>query len=108
MKWKIENMKRQLSDGLVIKVNYRVVAKDKELIADKRGAITLTGDPSSPDFIPFENLTEEDVITWVRANLGVVEISTIEAEVQSVLDAKIAARSARQTATGLPWGNRLV
>lgn len=105
MKWKIEKMKRQLSNGLVIKVNYRVVAKDKELIADKRGTVTLTGDPSSPDFTPFEDLTEEIVVGWIKSE---VDVAAIEAEVQSVLDAKIAARSARQTASGLPWGNKLI
>lgn len=104
MKWKIENMKRQLSDGLVIKVNYRVVAKDKELIADKRGIVTLTGDPTSPDFIAYQDLKESDVVAWVKSE---VDVAAIEAEVQSVLDTKIAARSARQTASGLPWNNRL-
>ena len=105
MKWKIENMKRQLSDGLVIKVNYRVVAKDKELIADKRGEITLTGDSSSPDFIAYQDLKESDVVAWVKLE---VDVAAIETEVQSSLDAKIAARSARQTASGLPWGNKLI
>ena len=105
MKWKIEKMKRQLNDGLVIKVNYRVVAKDKELIADKRDTVTLSGDPTSPDFTPFEDLTEEIVIGWVKSE---VDVAAIEAWVQSSLDAKIAARNVRQTASGLPWGNRLV
>jgi len=105
MKWKIENMKRQLSDGLVIKVNYRVVAKDKELIADKRGAITLTGDPTAPDCIAYQDLKESDVVAWVKSE---VDVAAIETEVQSSLDAKIAARSARQTASGLPWGNKLI
>ena len=102
MKWEIEKMKRQLNDGLVIKVNYRVVAKDKELIANKRGTVTLTGDSSSPDFIAYQNLKESDVVTWVKSEVDVV---SIESEVQSILDTKIAARSARQTASGLPWSN---
>ena len=105
MKWKIENMKRQLSDGLVIKVNYRVVAKDKELIADKRGTVTLTGDSTAPDFIAYQDLKESDVVAWVKSE---VDVAAIETEVQSSLDAKIAARSARQTASGLPWGNKLI
>ena len=105
MKWKIEKMQSQISDGLVIKINYRVLANDKELIADKRGVVNLTGDPASPDFIGYQDLKEIDVIAWVKSE---VDVAAIEAEVQSILDAKVAARNARQTASGLPWGNRLV
>lgn len=105
MNWKIEKMQSQLSDGLVIKINYRVIANDKELIADKRGVVSLTGDPSSPDFIGYQDLKEIDVVAWVKSE---VDVAAIEAEVQSILDAKIAARSTKQTTSGLPWGNRLV
>jgi hypothetical protein len=90
MNWKIEKMQSQLSDGLVIKINYRVIANDKELIADKRGVVSLTGDPSSPDFIGYQDLKEIDVVAWVKSE---VDVAAIEAEVQSILDAKIAARS---------------
>ncbi len=105
MKWKIEKMQSQISDGLVIKINYRVIANDKELIADKRGVVSLTGDPSSPDFIGYQDLKEIDVVAWVKSE---VDVSAVEAEVQSILDAKIAARSTKQTTIGLPWNRRLV
>ena len=105
MNWKIEKMQSQLSDGLVIKINYRVIANDKELIADKRGVVSLTGDPSSPDFIGYQDLKEIDVVAWVKSE---VDVAAIEAEVQSILDAKIAARSTKQTTSGLPWSRKIV
>ena len=105
MNWKIEKMQSQLSDGLVIKINYRVIANDKELIADKRGVVSLTGDPSSPDFIGYQDLKEIDVVAWVKSE---VDVAAIESEVQSILDAKIAARSTKQTTSGLPWSRKIV
>ena len=105
MNWKIEKMQSQISDGLVIKINYRVIANDKELIADKRGVVSLTGDPSSPDFIGYQDLKEIDVVAWVKSE---VDVAAIESEVQSILDAKIAARSARKTTSGLPWSRKIV
>ena len=105
MKWKIEKMQSQISDGLVIKINYRVIATDKELVSDKRGVVSLTGDPSSPDFIGYQDLKEIDVVAWVKSE---VDVAAIEAEVQSILDAKIAARSTKQTTSGLPWSRKIV
>ena len=104
MKWTIENMKRQTETGLVVEVAYRVVAKQSGLIADHRGKVTLTGDPSAPGFVPFEQLTETQVIQWVKDS---VDVSAIEAGIQSVLDAKVARVAQRETLTGLPWANRL-
>jgi hypothetical protein len=100
MKWKIEKMKRQLNDGLVIEVVFEIIAKDQQLIASKRDKVTLVGDPSSPDFIPFENLTEEIVISWVKSEVDVV---ALEGEVQTILDGKIAKKNAMTTKGGLPW-----
>lgn len=104
MKWTIENMKRQVANDLVVEVAYRVVAKDSSLIADHRGKVTLTGDPNSPDFIPFTDLTEAQVIQWVKDS---VDVETIEAQVQLVLDAKIAKKEAREVLSGLPWTGRI-
>jgi hypothetical protein len=104
MKWTIENMKRQVANDLVVEVSYRVLAKDSSLIADHKDKVTLTGDPEAPDFIPFRDLTEAQVVQWVKDS---VDVETIEAQVQSVLDAKIAKREAREVLSGLPWTNKI-
>jgi hypothetical protein len=100
MKWTIKNMKRTIDDGLVVEVVFEIIAKDQQLIASKRDKVTLVGDPSSPDFIPFENLTEEIVISWVKSEVDVV---ALEGEVQTILDGKIAKKNAMTTKGGLPW-----
>lgn len=104
MKWTIENMKRRAESGLVVEVAYRVVAKQGGLIADHRGKVTLTGDPSVPGFVPFEQLTEGQVIQWVKDS---VDVSTIEAGVQAALEAKIQKVEQKEVVSGLPWSNRL-
>jgi hypothetical protein len=104
MKWTIENMKRQVANDLVVEVAYRVHTKHSGLIADHRGKVTLTGDPNSPDFIPFKNLTEAQVVQWVKDS---VDVEAIEAQVQATLDAKVAKRESREVLTGLPWSNKI-
>lgn len=100
MKWIIENMKRQTESGLVIEVVYRVIAKEKSLIADHKGKVILTGNSESEGFVPFEELTESLVIQWVKDN---VDVSSIETEVQNLLDSKLEKLEQRTTSSGLPW-----
>jgi len=104
MNWKIENMKRLAENELVTEVTYRVHSKNDSLIADHRGSVTLTGNPLSPDFIPFKDLTESQVVQWVKDS---VDVEAIETQVQAALDAKIAKREARETLLGLPWSLRI-
>ena len=105
MKWTIKNMKRTIDDGLVIEVVFEIIAKDQQLMASKLDKVTLVGDPLSPDFIPFENLTEDVVISWVKSEVDVV---ALEGEVQAILDKKITKKNAMTTKSGLPWGDSLI
>jgi hypothetical protein len=103
MNWIIENMKRNIDNGLVVEVSYKVVAKEGGLIADRRGKVTLTGDPNVEGFVPFENLTQGQVTQWVKDS---VDVSAIETNVQTILDEKVARVAAQTTKNGLPWGNK--
>jgi hypothetical protein len=103
MKWTIENMKRMSDSGLVTEVAYRVVAKESGLIADKTGKVTLTGNPDAEGFVPFNELAQAMVISWVKSS---VDFEAIETEVQAILENKKAKKAAQTTKTGLPWGNK--
>ena len=85
MRLKIEKIKRHTDTDLVFEVRFNVIAKEGGLIANKRGKVTLEGDPNSPDFIPFSELKEDDVNAWIRAE---VDVDAIEAEVQQILEDK--------------------
>ncbi len=85
MRLKIEKIKRHADSDLVFEVRFNVIAKEGGLIANKRGKVTLQGDPDSADFIPFRELKEDDVKAWIRSE---VDIDAIETEVQQILEDK--------------------
>jgi hypothetical protein len=91
--YKIDNLDRQTSDGLVTTAHWRVDAVDGEHSAGAYGSVGFTrGD----DFIPFEQLTEAQVIVWVKAQL---EVEQIEAS----LAGQIEAQKTPKAISGLPW-----
>jgi len=91
--WKIAQLDRQTSDGLVITAHYTVNAVDGEHIAGSYGTV---GFERGDSFIAYESLTEAQVIAWVKDKL---DVEAIEAN----LAAEIAAKKAPTTAVGVPW-----
>jgi hypothetical protein len=91
--YKINNLERQVSDDLVITAHWRVDAVDGEHTAGAYGSVGFTrGD----DFIPFEELTEAQVLEWVKAQL---EVEQIEAALAQI----IAEQKAPSKISGTPW-----
>ena len=104
--WKVANLERNLADGRVGTVHYTVNALSDTVdpnsesggfySAGAYGSIGLEGDVTTP----FENLTEEVVVGWVKEALGGAEkVAEIEAALQNQIDLKITP----VTATGKPW-----
>ncbi len=91
--WKIDQLDRQTSDGLVTTAHYRVDAVDGEHSAGSYGSV---GFERGDTFIAYESLTEAQVIAWVKNKL---DVEAIEAN----LAAQIAAKKAPVTAAGVPW-----
>jgi hypothetical protein len=101
--WQILNSKRQKTNGLITKISYRCLVQLDNNIARKIGELELTGDPSSSDFIPYENLTEETLIEWVQSSLGSTEVTAIETALQNNVTALKEAKDAETELNGLPW-----
>ena len=96
--WKVANMERELSDGVVFTVHYTVTRfKDGE----QAGAYGSLGfEAPEPDaLIPYADLTEEIVIGWCTSQLGDEKV----AEIEAALDAQIAEKLAPTKADGMPW-----
>lgn len=104
--WKIAQLKRVPGTGLVTQVTYIMNFKLESETDRKVGSVTLTGDANDPNFIPFENLTEEGVVAWVQAELGASEISTIETEFQTRLQERLDKKNNPESLTGLPWADK--
>jgi hypothetical protein len=91
--WTINQLDRNTSDGFVTTVHYSLTSVDEGFSAAIYGSINFeAGTPA----IPFESLTEAQVIEWVKNKLG-------EATVDAALAAQIEAQKNPVTASGLPW-----
>lgn len=101
--WRIADLDYKTADGYVFTAHWTVTATSSELDsgnkpykADSYGSVGLER-PSN--LIPYEALTEEIVVGWVKAKLGAEEVSQIE----SSLAAEILEMKKPKEESGLPW-----
>jgi hypothetical protein len=100
--WSIVELEHHVSDGLVITAHWQLTAEGLGKTAQLIGSLTLPAkDPTDPSFIPFDELTEDVVIGWVKAQLGEEQVTELKASAESQLAALISPA----TVTGLPWSN---
>ena len=109
--WSVSNMVHQDSDGGVITVYWSMVAQNDSgpESATEGGKLRLTPDPSSPDYIAYADLTEDDVLGWVYNSLieGDETADEAKARVEADRDAKVQGqidRAASQS-DGVPWAS---
>ena len=97
----VNTMERDISDGHVNKVIYRVIGKDGDVEkARETGEVNFTKPSSLPsDFKAYDSLDEATVLGWVKAALSVNTVSAIE----KILEDKIALINTPVTATGKPF-----
>ena len=99
--WTISTLEHNVSDGGVIVAHWRV--NDSETVGDDTYSASaystcgFTPDASSPDYVPYDDLTEEMVLGWCFAD-G-VDKDAIEAS----LTAKIEEQKNPTTEDGVPW-----
>ena len=96
--WTIAQLERNASDDGVVVVHWRVVAQDENYTASSYGTQSFTPDPESPDFVDFEDLTEEVVISWVKNGM---DAEALEAGLTS----RIEEQKAPAIIAGMPWVN---
>lgn len=84
------------SDKGIVTCHWRVTAVDGDYTASAYGTCGFSPDASAPDFVPYADLTEADVLAWVWDS---VDKDAIEAS----LTAKIDEQKNPTTESGLPW-----
>jgi len=94
--WTIAQLERNTADGGVTVAHWRCTAVDGDHSASAYGTVGFTPDASAAGFVPYENLTEADVLAWVH---GSVDKDATEA----ALTAKIDAEKNPTTTAGTPW-----
>ena len=98
--WEINTMERDLSDGFVTHVTYRVKGLSDSVEKSRSiGEIFLEKPESLPsDFIEFAKLDASTVLGWVKTALG-DQVAVIETE----LEAKVNEVLTPTTEIGVPW-----
>ena len=97
--WKIAQLERETSDGYVFTAHYTVDSYDGTYNAGAYGSVGL--ERPEGELIPFADLTEEQVVGWVKEKLGDEAVGNIETALQMQLDEQ---RNPTK-AGGLPWAN---
>jgi hypothetical protein len=94
--WAIANLERETADGFVFTAHYTVNAKDDTYSAGAYGSI---GFERPENLIPFADLTEAEVVSWVQEALGADKVAEVEAALQNQIDEQ----AAPTKAAGTPW-----
>ena len=99
--WTISTLEHNTADGGVIVAHWRV--NDEETVGDDTfsaraySTCSFTPDASSPDYVPYDDLTEEMVLGWCFD--GDVDKDAVEAS----LTAQIEEQKNPTTEDGVPW-----
>ena len=108
--WSVNDMTHMDSDGGVITVYWSCVAASDgspSYTATEGGKLRCEYDASSPDFIPYADLTEADVLGWVYTSLieGEETADEAKARVEADRTAKVQGQidRAASQASGVPW-----
>jgi hypothetical protein len=99
--WTIHQLERKSNDGFVVNVHWRYSMTDtdesgKTYYADTYSVASYNQDPETEDYIPYEELTKDIVVGWVKESID------LEAIEQSLED-QIEAQKNPPILKGLPW-----
>jgi hypothetical protein len=105
-------MKKTDADGGVFLVYWNMTAASdgaNVYTATEGGKLRCEPDPSSPDFTPYADLTEAQVLGWVYDSLieGDETADEAKARIEANRTAKVQAQidRANTTSDGVPWDN---
>jgi hypothetical protein len=92
--WDIANLERETSDGYVYTAHWAASSTLGEFSAGAYGSVGF--ERPEEDLIPFEQLTKDQVLGWVKDKLDTDQI-------EAALASQIAEQQAPQKASGTPW-----
>lgn len=102
--WGIVQLERKLPDGdvypdgTVYTAHYTVTLEQDGETASAYGSVGFS-DTDPDQFTPYSELTEEEVIEWVKTALGAEQVEVIESSLAKQIEQKLNP----ETATGVPW-----
>ena len=99
--YNIVNLERQANTGGVTIAHWTLTATKEEHAANVYGTVSFTPDSEAEGFVPFDELTKEQVIDWVKS---VLDTESLEAG----LAKQIETLENPPVLSGLPWASGLV
>ena len=103
--WQVNTLERELADGYVNKVIFRVDGADGTYTFRATGEVDL---PKPDTLVPYADLTEETVLGWIKAKLNenkdedgntIDQVANIEAAVENGVNIQ----KTPTHGTGKPW-----
>ena len=103
--WQVNTLERELADGYVNKVIYRVDGTDGTYNFRATGEVNL---PKPDTLVPYADLTESQVLGWVKAKIDAdaaktdpagITVAAIEAAVENGVNIQ----KTPTHGTGVPW-----
>jgi len=94
--YNIAQLERDAATGGVKIAHWTLTAQKEELAASVYGTVSFTPDPEDESFVPFDELTKEQVIDWVKSQL---DTEALEAGLAS----QIELLENPPVLTGTPW-----
>ena len=97
--WQINTLQRELADGYVNKVIYRVNGVDGDFSFRAIGEVDL---PKPGSLVPYADLTEAQVLGWAKAKLDADKAGTVAA-IELEVENGVNSQKTPTTGTGKPW-----
>ena len=98
--WTVALCEHEVATGGITVAHWRVTAEETvgetTYTASAYGTAGFTPDATDPNFKPYDQVTEADVLGWVWEQVD-------QAETEAALTAKIEEQKAPATVSGLPW-----
>ena len=95
--WKIAQLERETKDGYVYTAHWTVEATDGTYKSGAYGSQNL--DRPEGSLVPFADLTETQVLGWVKDELTADKVK----EIETALDNQITEQKTPTKAAGKPW-----
>ena len=97
--WQVNTLERELADGYVKKVIYRVNGADGAYAFRATGEVDL---PKPDTLVPYKDLTETQVLGWVKAKLDADNAGTVAA-IETAVENGVNEQKTPTTGVGKPW-----
>tara|TARA_E500000331_G_scaffold275139_1_gene267448 strand:- start:283 stop:612 length:330 start_codon:yes stop_codon:yes gene_type:complete len=103
--WQVNTLQRELADGYVSKVIYRVNGEDGTYKFRATGEVNL---PKPDTLVPYADLTEAQVLGWVKAKIDADAaltdpVGVTVAAIETAVENGVNEQKTPTTGVGKPW-----